>query len=368
MTENELIAWLTLSFTPAIGSSRLSRLLAIDSPEHLVQYSHQQLAEIGLKPNQISYIKQQALSEVEACLVWQQAQPNRHILTPLCAAYPAQLKEISAYPAVLFAQGNVRVLSDPQIAIVGSRNASEYGLRSASLFAADLAQKGVTITSGLALGIDGHAHHAALNAGGDSVAVLGSGLNHIYPNQHKDLALRVSEQGVLVSEFRPDVLPRAAFFPRRNRIISGLSLGVFVIEAAEKSGSLITARYANEQGREVFALPGSINNPQARGGNGLIKSGACLVQTSDDILQEINSAFDWIKIKQRDLFDAEDEKEQLPFSELLANVGIEEATSVDILVQRTHIPVHDIMMQLLELELQGYVAVVSGGYIRTRRG
>jgi DNA processing protein len=271
-------------------------------------------------------------------------------------------------PPVLFVEGNAELLSDPQIAIVGSRNASIDGLRTAREFAADLAKKGLAITSGLALGVDGHAHDGALSVEGDTIAVLGSGLQHIYPARHRKLAQKIVQKGgTLVSEFRPSARPRSEHFPRRNRIISGLSLGVLVVEAAEKSGSLITARYANEQGREVFAIPGAIQSPSARGCNQLIKQGACLVQCSADILQEVDSLLTWSVNMQKDMFEQQGENEQLPFPELLANVGVE-ATPVDILAQRTNIPVHEIMMQLLELELQGHVAAVSGGYIRTRRG
>ncbi|MDF5431222.1 DNA-protecting protein DprA, partial [Vibrio parahaemolyticus] len=181
----------------------------------------------------------------------------------------------------------------------------------------------------------------------DTIAVLGSGLEHIYPARHRKLAQRIAENGALVSEFRPDAKPRAENFPRRNRIISGLALGVLVVEAAEKSGSLITARYAAEQGREVFALPCSISSVNGRGGNQLIKNGACLVSEPNDILREIQSLLDWSYQQQtRDLFSPLNTEEQLPFPELLANVG-SEATPVDILANRTNIPVQEVMMQLL---------------------
>lgn len=368
MTRQELAAWLTLSFTPRLGGSRLLRLLEKTSPVNLLVASDKQLAGIGFNHEQIRYFRDQAPREVDESLAWRDQDALRHIVTPLCPGYPPLLKQIGSLPPLLFVQGNLPLLSEPQIAIVGSRNATIDGLRSANAFAAELAKKGLTITSGLALGVDGHAHNGALSAGGDTIAVLGCGLQHIYPARHRQLADNIVGQGgALVSEFRPSAKPRPQHFPRRNRIISGLSLGVLVVEAAEKSGSLITARYASEQGREVFALPGAIQNPAARGCNQLIKQGACLVQCCEDILQEIESLLTWSVNLQTDLFGAADEKEQLPFPELLANVG-GEATPVDILAQRTHIPVHEIMMQLLELELQGHVAAVSGGYIRTRRG
>ena len=224
----------------------------------------------------------------------------------------------------------------------------------------------------MALGIDSFAHDGALKGGGKTVAVLGSGLEQVYPSRHKALSQRIVEQGgALVSEFLPQAKARSNHFPRRNRIISGLSTGVLVVEAAERSGSLITARYAAEQGRDVFAVPGSIHNPNNRGGNQLIKSGACLVQKTQDVLNEIEILVNWSinnnKSVKAVLFEQNDAREELPFPELLANVGIE-ATPVDILADRTNIPVHEVMMQLLELELLGHVVAVSGGYIRKGRG
>ncbi|MBW3698420.1 DNA-protecting protein DprA [Vibrio sp. T187] len=367
MNEQELRAWLALSFTPQLGGKRLSHLLSIDSPLNLVQYSAEHLQAIGLKPNQISYLKHGYEKEVEACLAWRELRDDNHIVTPLCRAYPSLLKEIASYPTVLFVKGHLDKLIEPQIAMVGSRNASLEGLETAKSFAKSFVQQGLIVTSGLALGIDGYAHDGALLGGGETFAVLGSGLNAIYPARHRKLADRIVESGALISEFRPDAKPRPEHFPRRNRIISGLSLGTLVVEAAEKSGSLITARYALEQGREVFALPGSIHSPTSRGGNSLIKSGACLVQSAQDVFDEIESLLHWSIKQQPNLFEAEKENEQLPFPQLLANVGVE-ATPVDILAQRTHIPVHEVMMQLLELELSGHVVAVSGGYIRKGRG
>lgn len=368
MCQKALSAWLTLSFIPNIGSKSFSQLISMDSPENIVNYSKNELRNLGLKSKQVDYIKCLAAKDVESCLLWQQKSPNNRIMTLLDNDYPMLLKQIGLPPPVLFIKGKANILSDVQIAIVGSRNASVDGLKNAKAFAADLAYKGITITSGMALGIDGHAHDGALSAGGSTVAVLGSGLENIYPAKHRTLSEKIADDGALVSEFRPNGLPKPENFPRRNRIISGLSLGVLVIEAAKKSGSLITARYANEQGREVFALPGSIHNSHAKGGNALIKEGASLVQSSSEILVEIESLLNWSINHQTELFPAEVVNEELPFPVLLANVGVDEAISVDILVQRTHIPVHEIMTQLLELELQGHVAAVNGGYIRIRRG
>ncbi|MGC9459834.1 DNA-processing protein DprA [Vibrio genomosp. F10] len=370
MLERELAAWLALSFTPKIGSKALARLIAVDAPCNLMDRDTESLSSLGLSREQITYFKQGSERDVGMCMEWFQAS-NHHILTPLDEEYPPLLKEVALPPPVLFVKGDVTTLSHPQIAMVGSRNASMEGLNSAKSYASRFVQHGLVVTSGLALGIDGHAHDGALSADGKTIAVLGSGLDQVYPSRHKGLAGRIIESGALVSEFAPQIKPRPTHFPRRNRIISGLSVGVLVVEAAEKSGSLITARYAAEQGRDVFAIPGSIYSGNNQGGNALIKNGACLVQSEQDVLDEIDTLVDW-SIKQRfssqaELFDQIESEQELPFPQLLANVGVE-ATPVDILASRTNIPVHEVMMQILELELSGHVVAVSGGYIRNGRG
>ncbi len=245
----------------------------------------------------------------------------------------------------------------PQLAIVGSRHASPDGLSLAHAFAKELASHEAVVTSGLALGIDGRAHRGALDGGGVTVAVLGSGLERVYPAAHRKLAEEIKEKGALVSELWPWSPPKPAFFPRRNRIISGLSVGVLVVEAALKSGSLITARLALEQGRDVFALPGSIHNPHAKGSNGLIKQGAYLVESVEEILSQVGTLAGCAINHQLDMAPAQVLQEQLPFPELLANVG-NEARCVDVLAEICDEPVHEIMMQLLELELQGLVSAV----------
>ncbi|UMM03057.1 DNA-processing protein DprA [Vibrio campbellii] len=362
----DLAAWLKLSCLPGIGGVKMNKLLSKDTPSNIVQYSTEQLQLLGFTAKQLQAWSQ-VDKEVDACLTWVAASSHHHILTLADALYPPLLKQTVAPPPLLFVKGEASCLSQPQIAMVGSRNASVDGLQHARSFASDLVQHDLIVTSGLALGIDGHAHDGALLAGGKTIAVLGSGLEQVYPARHRGLGQRVAENGALVSEFRPDAKPRAENFPRRNRIISGLSLGVLVVEAAEKSGSLITARYALEQGREVFALPASINAPNASGGNQLIQNGACLVQNTQEVLNEIQSLLDWSINQSLDLFSAPIDEEELPFPQLLANVG-NEATPVDILASRTNIPVQEVMMQLLELELSGHVVAVSGGYIRKGRG
>lgn len=365
--ECHLSAWLTLCFCPRIGGKIMTRLLTIDSAENILQYSTDRLRSLGLSSAQVAYLQQSINKEVEKCLEWQQESELNTILSLTNPLYPKLLSEISSPPPVLFVKGEVLTLSEPQVAIVGSRNASLEGLDCAKQFARSIVQHNYVVTSGLALGVDGYAHHGAIEAKGKTIAVLGSGLEKIYPAKHRSLAHRVIDNGALVSEFRPDAPPRADNFPRRNRIISGLSTGVLVVEAAERSGSLITARYANEQGREVFALPGSIQNPTAQGSNGLIKSGAKLVSSPEDIFEEIGSLTECAISHQPSLFEQEVITEQLPFPKVFATVG-SEATPVDIIAERCQMPVHEIMMQLLELELQGFITAVPGGYIKKRRG
>lgn len=379
MNDEQLAAWLTLSFTPKLGGVALARLMSVDSPENLVRYSTLQWQNLGLKTAQIQYIQQKAELEVERCLHWLSQSSHHHILTPLDEHYPHLLSQMSSHPPVLFIKGELAAINSPQFALVGSRHASLDGLKASKEFAYQLAQNGLTITSGLALGIDGHAHDGALLAQGTTVAVLGSGVDQIYPSRHKGLAERILQQGgALVSELRPDAKPRAENFPRRNRIISGLSQGVLVVEAAERSGSLITARYALEQNRDVFALPGSIYQPGFAGTNQLLKQGAFLTLSPQDILDELNPAlsqpFNCYQSTQTQLSLTQDvqrerkvkQTQPLPFPQLFANVG-NEPTPVDILSQRTHIPVHEVMMQILELELTGYVISVPGGYILNHR-
>ncbi len=371
MSEDDLAAWLALHFTPKLNRKTVKRLLSRDSLSNLIGNSCQQWQSLGLSAEQAHYLAHDSQLDVEEALNWRHAKEDRHIITPLCDSYPALLKQISSHPDVLFIEGDIDTLQQPQIAIVGSRNASIDSQKIAYQFASQLVERELTVTSGLALGVDGYAHDGALKTGGKTIAVLGSGLELIYPARHKKLAERICENGALVSEFRPNTPPRPTHFPRRNRIISGLAMGVLVVEAAEKSGSLITARYAMEQSREVFVVPGSIVNSNSAGSNQLIRQGACLVQNVQHILDEIESMLDFTRLQQLPcqptLFLSANSTEELPFPLLLANVG-EEATPVDILASRTHIPVQEVMMQLLELELSGQVVAVSGGYSRKGRG
>lgn len=317
------------------------------------------LAGMGLTQKQKARFFSFSPREIERSMAWL-AEPGHHLISADSALYPAQLRAIADYPGALFVRGDVQMLSSLQLAVVGSRSHSWYGER--------LAQAGLTITSGLACGIDGIAHRAALAVKGKSVAVLGNGLSEVYPRRHTSLATRLVESGgAVVSEFPLATPPWPGNFPRRNRIISGLSQGVFVIEALIRSGSLVTAKCALEQGREVFALPGAIGNPGCEGPHWLIKQGATPVTAAEDILESLRYGLNWLPADPENwVYSSDQEQVALPFPELLANVG-DEVTPVDVVAERAGQSVPVTVAQLLELELAGWIAAVPGGYVRLRR-
>ncbi|AEX99766.1 DNA protecting protein DprA [Oceanimonas sp. GK1] len=299
---------------------------------------------------------------LERLLQWCQAGPQRHILTRADERYPVLLNRLPGAPLLLFVEGNLQVLDLPQLAVVGSRHPSYVGKENTQTLIPPLVEAGLAITSGLAMGIDGLAHQASLNAGGTTLAVFGSGLAQCHPKRHARLARQIIEAGgALLSECYPWEKPQAFQFPRRNRIISGLSLGVLVMEAAERSGSLITARFALEQNREVFAVPGARQNPQAAGCNRLIQQGAKLVCEADDVLEEL-AQFSAAAVKIHHTAT----EQLLPYPDLLDTVGLE-ATALDVIASRCRQPVHEVITRLVELELAGWVESVPGGYVRARR-
>lgn len=294
---------------------------------------------------------------------------KQHKVTVLCLEsmdYPPLLKEIPDAPPLLFCWGDSSLLTWPQIAIVGTRKPTQAGQKLAEQFATELSQQGLAITSGLALGIDGIAHQAVLNHRGATIAVLGTGLANIYPRQHQRLAQQiVANQGLIVSEFLPNTPPINYHFPRRNRIISGLSLGVLVVEAALDSGSLITAKLAAEQNREVWAIPSSVFNVQAKGCHALIKEGAALVETPEDILQDVAHSFAKTKagqfggvapVKIDESIDISAEAKQV-----LAILGWQ-IQHFDALVEQGQWDAATLANLLMELELAGKIATVAGGY------
>lgn len=291
------------------------------------------------------------------------AEENCHILPRFDKHYPPLLKEINDPPPLLFVQGDISYLTRPQIALVGSRYPSPTGREIALNFAKHFSSVGLTVTSGLAVGIDTEAHQGALSEKGGTIAVLGSGLDRLYPAANKKLAQEIIEKGALVSEFPLGTPPLPTHFPRRNRIISGLTVGTLVVEAALKSGSLITAKLALDQGREVFAIPGSIYSPLAKGCHALIRQGAKLVETANDVLEELGSLLKWVdcravKNETLSLFPLSAQNESL-----LSLVGFE-PTSVDGIMGRSRLTAGDVSIMLLELELQGFVVSVPGGYMR----
>lgn len=317
-----------------------------------------------------SAIGQKALLDLE----WLALQPDVHLLSVTDSAYPELLSQIPKLPPLLFVRGDIHLLSLPQIAIVGSRNPSAGGSENAQRFAEFLAANGFTITSGLALGVDAAAHQGALAASGKTIAVMGTGLDLIYPSRHRGLAQEIIEAGgALVSELPLGSGSKAANFPQRNRIISGLSCGVLVVEAAIQSGSLITAQAALQQNREVFAIPGSIHNPLARGCHQLIRQGATLVETGQDIVDQLQGMLGYqreslAKLQQKAAKkSALDEKpldDLSPLEQQLVRAMGYDPVNIDDLVERTGIAVGSIAGQLIGLELKGYVQQIGAAYQR----
>ncbi len=367
MTEKELDAWLRIYLAKGIGDRTFLKLLSKYSPLQLIEESELFLKQLGLSDASVRDIKSPNHQLLASCLLWKSQQGNE-IICYSDKRYPHQLKQIIGCPMVLFVKGDISCLSHPQLAVVGSRNASYEALDNARCFSKELAQRHMVVTSGLAMGIDGAAHHGALEGGGSTIAVLGSGVEVIYPSRHIPLGSKILEKGAIISEFPPYTKPRPEHFPRRNRIISGLSQGVLLVEAAQKSGSLITARYALEQNREVFVIPSSIRNPNNYGGNQLIQNGAYLIQSVDDIMSELNGSFFSSPVQQMSILNSieEEEPEKLPHSNILNQLG-EDPLAIDRIAQNTNKDIGELTNILLELELEGYITSVSGGYVRTRR-
>ncbi|MCA2026845.1 DNA-protecting protein DprA [Enterobacter sp. K16B] len=363
MTSTEI--WLRLIHTASLyGDVMLEAASQLQQQERIDTLV---VRKAGLSARQAERFFAPEESELERSLRWLE-QPGHHLLTASHPLYPPLLRAIPDYPGALFVKGNPETLNTVQLAVVGSRAPSWYGERWGKILCEQLSQSGLTITSGLACGIDGVAHSAALSVKGRSVAVLGNGLFSIYPRRHQALAMRLIESdGAIVSEFPLSAQPRPANFPRRNRIISGLSQGVLVVEAARRSGSLVTARCALEQGREVFALPGPIGNPGCEGPHWLIKQGATPVTEVGDILENLQYGLQWLQEDpEKRHYSSDQGKVALPFPKLLANVG-DEVTPVDVVAERAGQPVPVTVAQLLELELAGWIAAVPGGYVRLRR-
>ena len=378
--EKELADWIALWRVKGIGCSQYKNLLnAFQTPNDALNASHQQLKHAGLKEALIKNITAQTLASAEPDIQWLQASEQHHLLTINDPRYPQLLKEIPASPPLLYVHGNANLLNDPQLAIVGSRNPTQGGQNSSYEFSKHLAATGICITSGLALGVDGLAHKGALDAGGVTIAVIATGIDRVYPARHRALAHRIVANGAIVSELPIGVSPLPKNFPRRNRIISGMSLGTLVVEAALRSGSLISARYASEQGREVFAIPGSIHNPLARGCHQLIRQGAKLIETAEHILEELAPQLKQTLLKKVDTADSssnttstiDDEKNPpAPLDAdqrlILETMGYD-PISIDQLIIQTGLTTEVLSSILLLLELNGFIAASGrGSYTRIK--
>lgn len=342
---------------PGVGVNTINRLLANFAIDQVFSASAAALHALGCSAAAVESLQRPDWALVDQDLAWLAAQPDNHVLTLHDDRYPPRLREIGQPPPVLFVKGNVELLAAPQIAMVGSRNPSRQGEQLAEDFAAELARAGFAVTSGMALGIDAASHRGALAAGGYTIAVAGTGLDRVYPARHKQLATQIVSRGAIVSEFPPGTVAKPNHFPRRNRIISGLCLGLLVVEAAQQSGSLITARLALDQNREVFAIPGSIHNPLARGCNALIRQGAKLVETVADIFEELGCA----EPLPAHPAPVELQSELDPEQQTLLNLVAFSPTSVDTLVRVSGWSVETVSSMLLLLELQGYIATSAGG-------
>jgi DNA processing protein len=359
---DELRYWLALLHAPGVGPVTLLRLLSrFETPRNLFEYCGRDPAIAGKLEH---YLANPDWEAVERDLEWA-ANGGCEIITLADARYPERLHLIADPPPLLFVNGDVSLLGEMQLAMVGSRNPTVVGRETARDFARHLAGVGLIITSGLALGIDEASHTGAIEGGGKTIAVLGTGADRVYPARHRDLAHAIVEGGgALVTEFSPGTPPVATNFPRRNRIISGLSLGTLVVEAALRSGSLITARLAAEQGREVFAIPGSIHHPLARGCHRLIREGAKLVESAADILEELAPQLRSFLEEEPD--GKSDEPGMLELDEEyrhLINCMEQGPTAVDSLVERCGLTAEMVSSMLLQLELKGYITSVAGGYL-----
>jgi DNA processing protein len=353
MPDAEREAWLTLGLIPRLGPVAFRKLLSgFGSPEAALGASTAALANV-VGPELAKAIAQGPDADaLAASLDWAADEHNR-LLTLADQDYPAALLEISDPPPLLYLKGHCALLQRECIAVVGSRNATAQGEADAEAFARDLSDNGFCIVSGLALGIDAAAHRGGLGGKSSSIAVVATGLDSVYPSRNHELAHRLSLEGLLVSEFALGTRPLPGNFPRRNRLISGLSRGVLVVEAAIKSGSLVTARYALEQGRDVFAIPGSVHSPVSKGCHALIKQGAKLVEASADVLEELGR-------QPNSNTPAAAPTTKKKYSELLHAIGYD-PVDLDTICARSGLTAESASAMLLELELDGMVVRLAGG-------
>ena len=365
------VPWLTLSLISGLGPVKARQLLEkFPHPDRLFSVSYHDLKKI--MPEKLAGLLAGASDnpdiqkQLHRTRNWLQASNAHHVLTPDSPFYPKSLKELPDAPIVLYVIGNHSLLNEPQLGVVGSRRPTPNGRRVAREFSEHLSRSGLVITSGMALGIDVAAHQGALGCYGGTIAVLGTGVDQIYPARHRDIYQLIATQGALVSEFPLGTKPFAGNFPRRNRILSGLSLGVLVVEAALESGSLISARLAAEQGREVFAIPGSVLNPLSRGCHKLIREGAVLVESPDDVLIELapqlHSVMSGVMNGPSPADPTRKETDPLRLKVIEA-MGFE-VVNVDQISVLSGIPYAELSVVLTEMELDGLIESVPGGFIR----
>lgn len=355
--DNELAAWLRLTLIPGLGSQgQRSLLQTFGLPEAIFKARGSELrAAIG-DTLATALASQDADAEIETALAWA-AEPGNHLITLADPAYPPALLNSADPPVLLYAKGDIGLLQRPMLAIVGSRNATRQGELDAEAFAAHLSAAGLTIVSGMALGIDAAAHRGGLKAAGATIAVIGTGIDRIYPARNAELARTIAEQGLIISEFPLGMGALAHNFPRRNRIIAGLGQGCLVVEAADRSGSLITARLAAEAGREVFAIPGSIHSALARGCHRLIRQGAKLVESAEDILEELKWEGVVRPIAAIDKETTPPSAEELKVIKALSDAPCD----LEALVARSGLTPETLLAMLLSMELDGRIASLPGG-------
>jgi DNA processing protein len=360
----EKLLWISLSSVPGVGTQTFCQLLkAFGTPDKIYSASQKQLRQVVNEAIANEIGNGFDAQKYDPALQWL-GQSNNHLVTLADEDYPQSLLEIADPPPYLYAKGKLALLNQPTLAIVGSRNASVQGEKNAEAFAAELCGYGLCIVSGLALGIDGAAHRGALKASGKTIAVVGTGLDIVYPAKHRDLAHEIAQHGLIISEFDLGVPSKPQNFPKRNRIISGLSLGCLVVEANLQSGSQITARLATEQGREVFAIPGSIHSPMSKGCHQLIKQGAKLVDSVQDIVEELHlsaigttNASNTLKIDEALL------SENTSASLILSKLGFD-PMRLENIVSATGLTVSEVSSMLMVLELEGKIASLTGGHFQ----
>jgi DNA processing protein len=366
----QLKHWLALYHIPKLGVRTYHKLLnAFNSPENILSATDTQLTQAGLASAPLKSLRSfinstnsKITDKINQDLAWFKRSEKNHIITLADASYPPLLKLIADAPVILYVKGQLACLLKHQIAMVGSRHPTIAGINHAKAFAKQLSLSNLVVTSGLAAGIDNASHQGAVAADCSTIAVMGTGIDLIYPSSAKSLATQITQQGAIISEFPLGTQPLAANFPRRNRIIAGMSLGTLVVEAALKSGSLITANLAADFNREVFAIPGAINSPVSTGCNHLIRNGAKLVDKVDDICQELNM----LAVQHDDLLlevnaataDLTPRQQQL-----LVAIG-HSSVNTDHIIEHSKLPIDQVQQLLVELELDGLICRSAGGYMR----